>query len=218
MIKHEAYHKIITISAHTVHDRVPVIFMPLRKTIAAKPAGVPRSTGKKSSPVLKKTNVIKKYPVSKLPAKKTVSKIVAPKKFPVTKLPPKKEIVKEIIKEIIPETPKELVEPIKEQELLDVQPLYIGRDDLALLETERAIQYEIKKYWQSPAGLAHDLVCILKVVVAASGTVKEIIMKQSSRVLMFDMAARTAVLKAQYPKATWGKEILLQFGEAPREL
>lgn len=207
--------RIITISSRALNDNIPVIFMPLCKTIAPtnKPIGLPASPKKINKPIIK--------PLIKSPVKPVI-KSEAKKIYPVSPLPVQKKQVKKLEpKKIIkPVTPEPIKEPVKEpvvEEFIPGQPLCIGREDLALLEIERTIMSEIQKYWQTPVGLAPNLVCLLKVIIASTGTVNTIIIEQSSKVLIFDMAARTAALKAQYPKPTWGKEMLLQFGGDTRE-
>ena len=76
---------------------------------------------------------------------------------------------------------------------------------------QQAIQKEIVAYWRPPAGVDKKCVCVFNILVDWDGRVKRITPRRSSRVLMYDVSARSAMLAMTLPKWARGKEFTITF-------
>jgi len=99
-------------------------------------------------------------------------------------------------KEIIPE------EPEISQDISGVEEVYDGYE---LLYSQ--LQHE----WSLPAGLDEKLSATLCVTLSQHGLLEEVTLETSSSVLVYDMAARAALYKIQYPREMWGKKTMITF-------
>lgn len=91
--------------------------------------------------------------------------------------------------------------------------IYVDKETYAVLQIAQELQHAIAQCWAPPAGIASDTNCDIQVVVNAQGKVKEIVMVKKSGVAVYDMAARTALQQAVYPKLVWGRTIVVHFDE-----
>ncbi len=83
--------------------------------------------------------------------------------------------------------------------------------DLNMQQDFVALQQELAKHWQPPVGIAHECVCAITAQIDRQGKIENIIIDDSSGVLMFDVAARTAMLAMELPRWTWGKSLSITF-------
>jgi hypothetical protein len=90
-------------------------------------------------------------------------------------------------------------------------PLYIGKDDLKLIELHDSIAEEMHTHWHPPSGIQPQKTCKIKVFLAEDGTVKKLQQEQSSGILAYDMAARVAIMKAKFSEGAWNNEFTLSF-------
>lgn len=81
----------------------------------------------------------------------------------------------------------------------------LSRDGVALMNA-------IGRVWRPPRGVHHSLRARVKVVVRRDGSVDDVVIEQKSGVLAYDMAARAALWRAEYPSAFWGKSVVVVFG------
>lgn len=89
--------------------------------------------------------------------------------------------------------------------------IYVGRDDLREMQTQHVVADALQKHWQAPSGIAQDTLCHISFDVDKEGRACNIIMKQNSKVLIFDVAARTAVVHAHFSPAAQGKQFTVAF-------
>ncbi len=73
------------------------------------------------------------------------------------------------------------------------------------------LQEELAKCWKPPIGVPCDCVCQIKVVVSWNGIVKELDVAKSSGVLMYDVAARSALHTMKMPAWSKGKSLTITF-------
>jgi len=209
-----------------------IVLLPLIKSVPGAIAKLSTQTKTPSSslkiaqakPLAKKntTTIAAQKPkqVAKQPAIRPLPK-PAPKKAPQKVQPPKsKPQLKKQEKKVEPKKvePSKKIEQKKEQSLKNVadgqsqeEIIYLGRDDVATIELHSLMQEEIEKTWQPPLGLSKDLVCKIKVQVDTKGQVSTVMLQESSKVISYDIAARIALNSCNYPKAFWGKEVVITF-------
>lgn len=75
-----------------------------------------------------------------------------------------------------------------------------------------ALSRAIARSWHPPHGLAEDLSSVLAVHLRADGSVEDVEIEEKSGVLAYDMAARGALWRVNYPRDFWGKTIAISFG------
>jgi hypothetical protein len=93
----------------------------------------------------------------------------------------------------------------------DAGPIYLGQDDLDNLEIAHSIREEVANVWRPPTGLGVGRQCKVKVIVDWDGAIKELTFEESSTIAAFDISVRLAVQQMKFPKAVFGKEIILPF-------
>ncbi len=149
------------------------------------------------------------------------------------KLDTKSQVVKKSIEEkksLVAQTnPKEIKSPLipseslsdldrgmEEQNLLgdpnaiqDV--IYVGRDDLRSMQVQHVVSDALQKNWRPPSGIAKDTYCQISFDIDKEGKACNIVMQQHSKVLIFDVAARTALLQAHFNPAAEGQKFTVAF-------
>jgi hypothetical protein len=163
-----------------------------------------------------------KKPMAKKTAKKEV--VIAPQKAAPKKVAPKKlEIKKEappknvpLVKEIAPVEPEiSVVVPSDVENLyVEVQegePIRMSRETYDALGVQGAIARAVRAHWNIPRGVSPDCVCDVKVTIASDGVKREVVVIKSSRVVLYDIAARAAAFRAAYPKEAWGSSQIIRF-------
>jgi outer membrane biosynthesis protein TonB len=208
-----------------MHKTAPIIGSG-NKTVAAAPAP------KEAPPVTalskaKEPNVaIAKAKKPEKSKKETKPKKEKPKEKPKTpqlaKVEPKKQQEKK------PEPPPpviaqavaaENVEPVtdsiaSEQMVVGDNVVYVGQQEYEALEVQRQIQQEAQKWWKAPPGVNADVACQVVVHVEHDGTISEVLIAKESGVLMFDVCARQAVSQMEFPRGSWGKEVVVYFKQS----
>jgi hypothetical protein len=99
----------------------------------------------------------------------------------------------------------------QEQSLPEQSQIFIGREELALLQMQAAIEQEISTIWKPPYGLSKDLTCEIMAIIGTDGKALKTTVQKSSGVLIYDVAARTALAKVSMPSWAHGKEICITF-------
>jgi outer membrane biosynthesis protein TonB len=236
------YEIMFTISKSALAAGAPVVFRSLpagrhyagiAKQSALKTNTVPAQPKKEIKPTMtvahlaaKKENVA----VPKKPQKKkktSAKKVVAAKKAVPKKVEKKKE---ELVKPIIaqqksPEKPAPEIAPVAPlipahadaavgQELEELS-LMVGADaqTVAAAHEFQLLQEEIAQYWHPPAGIDNSRPCVVKICVGFDGKPFDIEISKSSGVLMYDVAARTALRQTMLPKWTYGKRLVIAFAQ-----
>ncbi len=183
-----------------------VVSKPVAKIPAAK-------TQAKSKPkvVPKKETPKPKVPATKVEPKKVEVKKTEPKPEPKPepKIEPKKEeIKKEAIEEV---TPIQEDVNVQEQASDGDNVVHVGWQEYEALEVQRQIQQEAERCWKAPSGIAADVSCEIIVRVGHDGTLHSINVAQQSGILMYDVQARQAVAQMEFPRGSWGKEVVVYF-------
>lgn len=107
---------------------------------------------------------------------------------------------------------KKEIKPQEQQKVQNVQEkVYMGRDEYAAYQLQQFLQEQIDRCWSPPVGTSSDLVCTMKVAIGKEGIIQLIDTEESSRVLIYDIAARNALSEIKFPKQLWGKEIRITF-------
>jgi len=125
-------------------------------------------------------------------------------------VPKKKEIVPPapVAKEIEPVVEQVAVEATEEQEVL-----YVNKETYASLQLAHDLQQAVAEHWLPPAGAHAQAACEVKVVLSATGSVKEVQVIKKSGIPVYDMAARQALMQTEYPRAVWNRIIIVHFNE-----
>lgn len=95
--------------------------------------------------------------------------------------------------------------------IADTGPIYLGQNDLDNLEIAQSIREEVANVWRPPTGLGVGRQCKVKVIVDWDGAIKELTFEESSHIAAFDISVRLAVQQMKFPKAVFGKELILPF-------
>jgi len=193
------------------------------KTAAKKKAKTTqkKTVAKQSS---KKKTVVKKAPVVKKkqakPAKKKAVEKPAKKKSPekaVQAQELKKETVTESVakKEEVAEKKGEAVPVVEKKAAPDVDlddVTFVGYRELDKLQLQSKIQQAVELAWRPPAGMPQKTVCELLVTVGAKGKVVQAKVSKTSKIVAFDLSARSAIYKTVFPQEVWGKQITVELG------
>lgn len=91
------------------------------------------------------------------------------------------------------------------------EPLVMSVHEYAQQQQIAEIVEAVKRWWQPPLGVRPDALCIIMVTIAPTGACKEARVQRSSGVPVYDIAAKSAVLKSNFPKHIWGKQCVFQF-------
>ncbi len=172
----------------------------------------------KKAPVKKVVQLKKKAVQKKVvpPKPKPVPKTTVAQKEPVKKIQPKKEP-----KKIAPVLEKKIVQAVKKEEKKVLEPKE-AVEQLEVWSTEQAdvvgipeyvfaFQKQIAQKFTPPIGIAPDAQCQIKMMIGWDGTMQEVGIERSSGILMYDVAARSAVHKLSLPRWTWGKSLTIVF-------
>jgi|GEM_PF-2892302 outer membrane biosynthesis protein TonB len=210
-----------------MHKTAPIIGSG-NKTVAAAPAP------KEAPPVTalskaKEPNVaIAKAKKPEKSKKETKPKKEKPKEKEKPKTPQLAKVEPKKLEEKKPEPPPpviaqavaaENVEPVtdsiaSEQMVVGDNVVYVGQQEYEALEVQRQIQQEAQKWWKAPPGVGADVACQVVVHVEHDGTIGEVLIAKESGVLMFDVCARQAVSQMEFPRGSWGKEVVVYFKQS----
>jgi outer membrane biosynthesis protein TonB len=220
-----------------VNKKVPVVGSGAKAAAAKAPAAKALSAKKEAPPataVITKPKVQpksqlakakKEAPKAKVAAKPKpeVPKIKEPEPPKLTKLEPKK------IEEKKPEIPKEEIQkqpeaPVIAQAVDAEMPqevvqegdnvIYVGMHEYAALEVQRQIQQEAQRCWKSPPGISPGVSCQIVVHIDRSGKIQDVTVAEQSGSLMYDVQARQAVSQMEFPRGSWGKEVVVYFKQS----
>lgn len=90
--------------------------------------------------------------------------------------------------------------------------IFIGYEQLDKCVISSKIQHAIQQNWAVPVGAAPGLSCHVKVTISDQGTAKAVVVEKSSNVLVYDNAARRALLQVEYPQEVYNKTISIVLG------
>jgi outer membrane biosynthesis protein TonB len=210
--------------AKVMHKSAPVIGSN-NKTVAAAPAPAkkeaPPVTGLSKPKVAvakaKKAEKSKKEakPKKEKPKPKEKPKLakIEPKKVEQKKLEPTPQPV--IAQAIAVQNVEPVMDQIPPEQLVAGENVvYVGQHEYEALEVQRQIQEEAQKWWKAPPGVGADAACQVVVHIDHEGKICELAIAKGSGVLMFDVRARQAVSQMEFPRGSWGKEVVVYFKQS----
>lgn len=216
--RHGMTHIVLTMKKNA--SSIPVTFVPFQRKCshALQSMAAPTSMTKKN--VHQKKTKPRKTSVVKADQKKpAVKKVVSPKKEivkkEIKKVSEKKEIKKEDIKPVVQKEP-EIVQPFIERPNFtqSLAPIEAATqtpqgDDI---NNEQAELYAlVAKQWTPPVGIALDKVCEVSAEIGWNQEIIKVWMSAKSGILMYDIAARKAVMQTPFPAWTKGRTVTIRF-------
>lgn len=184
---------------------------------------------KKMAGPVTKIGALPAAPAKKAVPKKGVQKNEKKKEsaVPVKKVAekpvPKKEPVKEPVvekKQQVSELPKVAESAAPAQQLPEHLDLAVGKEGviegadstLVFFEAEyRALYENLSDQWAPPAGVPAQSQCTITIVLDRDGEIDDMLVDNSSGMLVFDVAARAALSEVEFPRFAWGKSITVTF-------
>lgn len=187
------------------------------KNIQASRNTIVRWTGSKRAQQkqIQSRAITKPTPVKKQAVKKIESKFGG--KFTPVNLGPKikrknKRVYQLPVSTEVIEKPLEIIpEKTVESPVLPEEPFVLSVHEYTEYQVHKEIVDAVCRWWQLPLGAEAEKNCVIMVKVSESGACQELVVKESSGIPAYDIAAKSAVLKAQFPKIVWGKECVFQF-------
>lgn len=201
---------------------VPVIFVPFaqqKKMIAQNnssttQASAPTVSQKKpKTSIQKNTKIIKQKKDQSISVKKkeiknkTKETQLTHKKKSSIQSQVKQQEKKEAKKQVIASQNKQTAtQQITHQEIVQANYREIEAQRRQLL-----LQKELANYFKPPIGVPADCICQISVAVDWHGVIKELTVIQSSGILMYDVAARSALYTMKMPSWSKGKSLTITF-------
>jgi TonB family protein len=207
----------------TIHGKslteAPIVFMPLQKVVHAPQAQVPSkkvASAPKSQPQKKSAPKPILIPKKLIEPKKVAEKKPKPLSIP-KKVEEKKPIVEKKVEkraepkpEVVKQEPAQQ-EIVKQEVVAEAEVVHVGRDELAEIALQRHVMEQLKKVWQPPVGISHDVCCSVHFTIDDEGKATNVEMEQSSGSALYDIGARNAILRAQFPVQARKKEFTIAF-------
>lgn len=98
---------------------------------------------------------------------------------------------------------------------IDEIALIIGVDTMMVMSADQIayaeLQDEVVQCWEPPVGVEVSKPCRLNIILDDDSKVLSVRVVQSSGVLLFDVAAKKAIISARFPRWTAKKTLLLEF-------
>lgn len=164
----------------------------------------------KSAPILKKNGLKEPLEKQKPPAKKVVKKLPEKKKPLPKKIEKKKEIIKPVVKEVKPKP----VDPVQKPTVNQNKTNEILNINLAShTETELGAEVygALQSSWAPPVGVAPKKACVVCLQLKNDGTIGSLVIEQSSGIPVYDLAAKAAISKTQFPRQIWNRAVRFSF-------
>jgi hypothetical protein len=181
-------------------------------SVIAKPVQKKEVVKKPIKKMVPKKTVIQKKPVPKkiIELKKLIQKKPVKKIIPVPKKVEQKK--EEIKKEPIPKKKPEVVpeKKVEQTTLKENNVQLIGQDDMELLMLSNELKQAISKIWKRPTNISTNAVCEVRVILSSNG-IKEVIIEKPSYALALDISVRNFLLRYDFPKHMFGKELTILF-------
>ncbi|MGB8367164.1 MAG: hypothetical protein WCD44_02290, partial [Candidatus Babeliales bacterium] len=130
------------------------------------------------------------------------------KKKMATESKPKQLAQKEIKKEAVFTQNKQLE---TKQASVGQKIVQANYREIEAQRRQALLQKELAHYFKPPIGVPADCICQIKVMVDWSGIIKDLTVMQSSGILMYDVAARSALYTMKMPSWSKGKLLTVIF-------
>ena len=123
--------------------------------------------------------------------------------------PPKKKATEtksqSIEKKLVAQNSEEKLIPSVQESVQKNDVVYATVREVELYRQQQLLTQEIVQHWKPPAGIAADCACQVSFTVDWNGQLADIGITQSSGVLIFDLAARSALCAMKMPEWAKGK-------------
>lgn len=184
----------------------------LDKVVEKKPEKAVKKPAKKQKKIVVK-ELVKEPEPEKKPEQVFVAEPVVPAVLAVPVVPVVPVVQSE--PESVQETEQDILEIGVSDHVDDNQDTSdTGSDgDGEVSRDEYALMCAVGRSWRPPHGLKPGLSARLVVSLSAQGKVERVDIETSSRVPAYDIAARGALYRAEYPAVFWGKNIAVVFGQ-----
>lgn len=184
--------------AHSIQKNMTRIAIPAKATGAKekkKTKAVPKKQESKIVTDQQKNDVAKK-----VLQKKEEQKLVqgAEKKAPEKKIQSPE-------KNIVAQNRQQKVTPSAQAPAQTDSAVYATAREVELYRQQQLLTQKIGLYWKPPAGIGSDCACQVTFTVDWSGQLADIGITQSSGILIFDLAARSALCAMEMPEWAKGK-------------
>lgn len=90
--------------------------------------------------------------------------------------------------------------------------VFLGRDQFDNSIVASKLKQAVEQCWTSPVGIKKGTICQMRVHINQNGSADEVKIVQSSKIIMYDLPARKALLAMKYPKEVWNKTITIALG------
>lgn len=183
----------------TVHagalSEAPIVFMPMQRTVKQPQHNVVKPQPKKQVQQSAKKPVPSQQPKKVSAPQSVVAQVEKPKPKPK---PVEKQQTKKVAH--VDKAPDKASDVVA-----------VGRDELAEVTLQRHVMEQLKKVWHPPAGVESDATCTICFAVDATGRAQKVIVEKPSGSTLYDIAVRSAVLRAEFPQSARTKEFTVAF-------
>lgn len=128
--------------------------------------------------------------------------------------PPTQNTVQKVEESLVSNVAKkEQASNVAQEEQSIEGPIIVAKDyrEKIVLKKHQLLQQELVRVWHPPIGVTKECACCVRVAVTRDGAIQKVDIVNSSGILMFDVAARSALYSAQLPKWTWGTSFDITF-------
>ncbi len=143
-------------------------------------------------------------------------KEAAPAKKPIVAPEKKKELLAEhkvtppvpVAAPAIAAAPQVPVAPLQEPVALQITS---NKDIQGFQEEYALLGQDITAHWAPPPGMPAEAACTITITIDRAGVVTAMVVDTSSGMLIYDLAAQSALSELQFPHVAWGKSITITF-------
>lgn len=176
-------------------QKTGMVARPAEKKIMVKKAPLPEPPKKMvepPKPILKKEIIQKVQPKPVLPTKPTVEKLIEQKKEEIA---------------VLPESAKIPLDTNADSSVSSDSPIVMHAtpQEVEAYRQQQLFYQVIKKQWKPPLGLDKNCVCQITFTVGWQGSIQNVVIDIASGILMYDIAARSALYSIKMPEWSRGK-------------
>lgn len=220
----------VTVTSTMIDTDVPVVFVPLHKSLAHMSGnGTPTAQKKvnRTAQLPRGTTIVPAIGKAKERNSRTDSKKREKKKNLTSKpkIEKKEQAPKEMVKKVLPvvdekplpsrqlpSAPSPIVTDRPEEAVMSESPvLYVGQQEMEACRMQEFIQSALTQHWMPPPGMSSDMQCVITVSFGFNGQIRSLEIVESSGKPLFDAAARKSAALLEPPSWMWGKELQITF-------
>lgn len=221
--QNDVYELAVTIKRGVLQSHAPVVVVPVKhvqRNNSSQSCSVSMPAARKKPT---KTTMVTKN--KKIPAKQANKKIMQKKQIKKPE-PPKQLVAKKKEAQPNQQLQNNAIKPNTKQECAtphrhvsgahakgknDPIALKVGYRDLEAMRQYTELQKKLAKYWKPPIGVSKDCECQIQIIVGWNGSIQKLEMIKQSGVLMYDIAARSALYTMSIPQWARGKSLTITF-------